>query len=364
MSVSPTVSVVVPAYNAQATLDETLTSIFAQTMSDLEVLVVDDGSKDGTWELLQQWQIAEPQRLHALQHPGGVNCGVAASRNLALDRAQGKFIAFIDADDAWLPHKLEKQLQAFEDLPAHVGVVFSNAWFARVEPGLNWSVADQWLPEYAQELAKLFSGEVGSSLELLLFEPRNDFQNWVMSPTPLVRASHFREGLRFIGPPRLSTQFEDYLMWLSLALRCEFAALQEPLAYYRVHHSQFVSRYVRKVRCLEYLRNTREVLQLLVENSSPLVDRLNLQERIDRKFGEVMVRFVRSYRPSQTMTVRSVSMSDVMPLLQLALEYRVAYLVLASLVRRWLDATSYRLLHANRPAVWIRLLARSVRQVL
>ncbi len=361
---SPTVSVVVPAYNAQATLNDTLVSILSQTMSDLEVLVVDDGSKDGTWELLQQWQQAEPRRVHAMQHPGGVNRGVAASRNLALDRASGKFIAFVDADDAWLPHKLERQLQAFENLPEHVGVVFSNAWFAQVEPGLPWSAGEQWLPEHAKDIPKLFSGEVGSSLKCLLLEPRNDFRNWVMSPTPLVRASHFRQGLRFIGPPRLSTQFEDYLMWLSLALRCEFVALQEPLAYYRVHQSQFVSRYVRKVRCLEYLRNTREVLQLLLEDGGPLMAHLDLQARIEHKFGEVMVCFARSYRPSQTLTVRSVAMSDVMPLLQMAMEYRVAYSVFAALVARWIDATSHRLLYANRLAGWSRVLLKRARQAL
>ena len=355
MSVSPTVSVVVPAYNAQATLDETLTSIFAQTMSDLEVLVVEDGSKDGTWELLQQWQIAEPQRLHALQHPGGVNCGVAASRNLALDRAQGKFIAFIDADDAWLPHKLEKQLQAFEDLPENVGVVFADSWYVRLCAGQDWEAGEKWLHPRSGELSFRFHGQATSSAEQLLFEPHGEFHNWVMSPTPLVRSSLFASGLRFVGPPRLNTQFEDYLMWLMLSLRCEFVAIQEPLAYYRIHDTQFISRYVRQARCLHYLKATRELLDILQQECQDEIARRGWRQRIDRRFAEVAGALLSRYRPAASATIGQVPWVDVLPLLRFAQQHGMLMPVLEALVTRVQGSLRHRLTANRLSNLWRRI---------
>lgn len=351
---TPKVSVIVPAYNAQNTLGDTLSSVLAQTMGDLEVLVVDDGSTDGTWDLLQQWRQADPQRIHALQHPAGVNRGVSATRNLALDRARGGFVAFLDADDAWVPHKLQRQLLAFERLPEHVGVVFSNAWFVREEPARVWPDGERWLPQRAGEMDVLFAGSPGSTIEQLLFQPPTDFRNCVMSPTPLVRASYFADGLRFIGPPRLSTQFEDYLMWLMLALRCEFVALQEPLAYYRVHETQFVSRYVRRARCLNYLQHNADVLSILEEEDGDLLRRFSFEERVSEKFLRVMAHLLRNYQPSAGLTIKTVSASDVLPLMIMGARYGSIWRITEALALRFFDATMHRLLRANRLASLIR----------
>jgi glycosyltransferase involved in cell wall biosynthesis len=107
---APEVSVVVPAFNAGRTIADALASIFAQTYSDFEVVVVDDGSTDETGARLAQWG----DRIVLLRQPNG---GPARARNAGIARARGRLIAFLDADDVWLPRKLERQVAYFDRFP-------------------------------------------------------------------------------------------------------------------------------------------------------------------------------------------------------------------------------------------------------
>lgn len=101
------VSVVMPAYNAASTLRASMDSVFAQTHADVELLVIDDRSKDATWDIVQEVAAREP-RLVPIRMPQ--NGGVAAARNAGLEAATGTHIAFLDSDDRWLPDKLALQL--------------------------------------------------------------------------------------------------------------------------------------------------------------------------------------------------------------------------------------------------------------
>jgi glycosyltransferase involved in cell wall biosynthesis len=103
----PLVSVVVPAFNAVETLARTLESIMAQTYRHLEILVVDDGSKDGTCELAEKFA----QRDARIRVLTKMNGGVASARNLGILEAKGEYVAPVDADDLWHPTKIEKQLR-------------------------------------------------------------------------------------------------------------------------------------------------------------------------------------------------------------------------------------------------------------
>jgi teichuronic acid biosynthesis glycosyltransferase TuaG len=100
------VSVVMPAYNAEATLESSIRSVQAQTREDWELIVVDDGSADRTVELAQAAAAADP-RIRVIRQR---NRGVAAARNVGIDAARGRYLAFLDADDTWLPGKLSRQL--------------------------------------------------------------------------------------------------------------------------------------------------------------------------------------------------------------------------------------------------------------
>ncbi|QHO91301.1 glycosyltransferase family 2 protein [Actinomyces sp. 432] len=103
----PLVSVIVPAFNSERHINQALDSVLAQSMPDLEVLVVDDASRDRTLALAQERAAADP-RVQVLAQPA--NRGVAQARNLALARARGRYIAYLDADDQWAPRKLERQI--------------------------------------------------------------------------------------------------------------------------------------------------------------------------------------------------------------------------------------------------------------
>lgn len=103
----PLVSVIIPAYNAEFFIEKTLNSVLSQTYKNIEVLVVDDGSQDRTAEIITS--IAKiDSRVFLLQQS---NAGVAAARNLAINKCRGEYIAPIDADDIWYPQNLEKQVQ-------------------------------------------------------------------------------------------------------------------------------------------------------------------------------------------------------------------------------------------------------------
>ncbi len=105
------VSVVIPVYNGVKYLSEAIESVLAQTTQPMEVIVVDDGSSDGTAEISRQYS------LH-IRYIYQSNAGAGAARNRGVELARGKFIAFLDADDLWVAEKLSLQLAAFEKNPA------------------------------------------------------------------------------------------------------------------------------------------------------------------------------------------------------------------------------------------------------
>ncbi|GET35682.1 glycosyltransferase family 2 protein [Microseira wollei] len=115
------VSVIIPAYNAERFIERTLKSVLAQTYHNLEVIVVDDGSQDRTAQIVQS--IAqEDRRVRLLQQP---NAGVAAARNLGIQKSRGEFVAPIDADDIWYPQNIEKQVKCIIESDSSVGLVYS-----------------------------------------------------------------------------------------------------------------------------------------------------------------------------------------------------------------------------------------------
>lgn len=114
---SPTVSVIIPAYNATCFIHGALASLQAQTFEDFETLVIDDGSTDGTVDLVTSTYPSA--RCLQIQHGGP-----ARARNAGIRESRGEFIAFLDADDSWLPRKLEKQVAAMRQDPA-IGMSFT-----------------------------------------------------------------------------------------------------------------------------------------------------------------------------------------------------------------------------------------------
>jgi glycosyltransferase involved in cell wall biosynthesis len=108
--------------DAERFLDEAVESVLAQDYPSWELLLVDDGSTDRSGAIARGWAARHPDRVRYVTHPGGVNRGMSASRNLGIVHARGSLLAFLDADDVWLPHKLTVQVGLAAEHP-EVGMV-------------------------------------------------------------------------------------------------------------------------------------------------------------------------------------------------------------------------------------------------
>jgi glycosyltransferase involved in cell wall biosynthesis len=129
MQREPAVSVIVCFLNEERFLAEAVASVVAQTFTDWELLLVDDGSSDGSSAIARQLAAADGGRIDYLDHADHRNLGLSASRNAGIRRARGRFIAFLDADDAWYPGKLEQQVAILEAHPQAAMVIgASNYW--------------------------------------------------------------------------------------------------------------------------------------------------------------------------------------------------------------------------------------------
>jgi GT2 family glycosyltransferase len=116
------ISVIIPAYNAERTLLETVDSVQNQTLSDIEIIIINDGSTDRTWNTIEN---LSDSRIKAFSYENG---GVAVARNRGIAQATGEFVAFIDADDLWTPDKLDLQLAALKQHP-EAGIAYSWNYF-------------------------------------------------------------------------------------------------------------------------------------------------------------------------------------------------------------------------------------------
>ena len=113
----PVVSVVLIFFNEARFVEEAINSVIAQTFRNWELLLVDDGSSDGSADIARRYASVFPVRIRYLAHTGGANRGPSASRNLGIQHARGSFLAFLDGDDVWLPQKLAEQLPMLEREP-------------------------------------------------------------------------------------------------------------------------------------------------------------------------------------------------------------------------------------------------------
>ncbi|MDO9714397.1 glycosyltransferase family 2 protein [Paracraurococcus lichenis] len=206
------VAVVIPAYNAAATIDETLRSVRNQTHRALEIMVVDDGSTDGTAAIVEGHAF-EDCRVKLFRQS---NAGVAAARNRGIAEAEGELVAPIDADDLWHPHKIERQLQALRAGGEAVGLVYT--WTAFIDQKSRIiSLHDQPTDE-GYVLDRMCLGNLlgnGSSA--------------LMRKTVVLEAGSYDPSLRAMQ----AQGCEDYQLYLKIAARYRFAVVREHLTGYR-----------------------------------------------------------------------------------------------------------------------------------
>lgn len=131
MNKKPIVSVIIPFFNTEKFIKEAIESVFEQTYDNWELLLVDDGSTDGSTEIVLLHTLNKTEKVRYLQHEGRQNRGTGASRNLGIYHAKGKYIALLDSDDVWFPKKLEQQVAIMEAQPEAAMVYASSLiWYS------------------------------------------------------------------------------------------------------------------------------------------------------------------------------------------------------------------------------------------
>jgi glycosyltransferase involved in cell wall biosynthesis len=212
----PLISVIVPAYNAEATLRECVESILHQSFDDFEVIIVNDGSTDSTSKLAAEIA-SEDRRVQVVDQD---NLGVSAARNRGLQTARGYYVCVLDADDIWVPDKLDSQLAALgqeQDLVVIGGL----RRFADNENGRQWLT--ETMPPDVDEQSDCLATVMhlpSASMNLIgtMLAPRKyllEIRGW---------------------NDRLKTG-EDWDVWLQLCSRVRFKALKKTLSYYRKHEA-------------------------------------------------------------------------------------------------------------------------------
>lgn len=212
------ISIVIPAYNAETTIMETIKSVQQQTFSNWELIIINDGSTDRTVQLVNE---INDSRLKVFSYQNG---GLSVARNRGISNAKGEFIAFLDADDLWTPDKLELQLKALEKNP-EAGVAYSWTYF--MEEKGKYCHIDKTL---------FFEGNVLANLLT---------DNFIASGSnPLIS----REAIESVGEFDTSLRaVEDWDYWLRLAAKWQFAVVPKPQIFYRLSSSSMSS----KVECME-----------------------------------------------------------------------------------------------------------------
>jgi teichuronic acid biosynthesis glycosyltransferase TuaG len=221
MTADPLVTVVVPTYNRARLIGETIESILAQTLPQIELIVISDGCTDDTEAVVGAF--TDPRIRIVQQSNSG---GPARPRNAGVELARGKYVAFCDDDDLWMPEKLEKQVALMEQNP-DVALCFTR--------GITFGDGDFF------SRRALKRGVRSNHFRALLFG------NFIANSSVLVR----RSVLKSVGPfntERFLHGAEDYEMWLRIAYEHKLMKLDEKLIKYRVHRSNLAANRVKGTR--------------------------------------------------------------------------------------------------------------------
>ncbi len=213
----PTVSVIIPAYNADKFLPEAIESVLNQTYQSYELIVVNDGSTDKTEEILLTFKdrvLCKHQK----------NRGPSAARNAGIEIAQGKYISFLDADDLWTPDKLEVQV-AFLEIHPDIAFVCADH--------LDFNASEVVLHSFLEDKKKTFGESLVTEIPIQDAFGKLIRENFVSTPTVMVRKSCLEKTGLF---DESLWSVEDRDLWFRIAAKFHLACLPKILCKRRIHH--------------------------------------------------------------------------------------------------------------------------------
>jgi alpha-1,3-rhamnosyltransferase len=219
MKNSPLVSVIIPAYNHELYIEEALQSVINQTYKNIQLVVINDGSIDGTHSKITNF--IEKNNNFNIEYLSKPNEGICRTLNKGLELAKGKYVALLASDDMCMPDRIEKQLQLMEE-NSNIGLVFSDHYFMRFNQLTHIKATD-----YKPNIKKCFINNIQNvnMYEKLLTD------NIIPALTVFIRKECFDK----VGGFDNNLWAEDYDMWLRISKEFPIAFIDEPLAYYRIH---------------------------------------------------------------------------------------------------------------------------------
>jgi glycosyltransferase involved in cell wall biosynthesis len=205
----PRVTVIIPCYNRERFIRETIDSALSQTYPNMDVVVIDDGISDGSRKILDDYG----KQLRILEHPGKTNKGQSASINLAIQSTDSEYIAVLDSDDVWLHNKIEVQVEMLEK-NKDIGLVYVNGY------------AIDCTGEKLYKLIEDNRVDAGNPEKILLEYYIGPPSSWLLRRSILEITGGFDESMR---------SAQDHDMAIRLAEVTKLAYIEEPLWYYRRH---------------------------------------------------------------------------------------------------------------------------------
>lgn len=251
------VSVNIPVYNGSDYIRDTLESVLAQTVKDFEIIIIDDGSNDGSGQVIKEFK--DSRIKYFFQE----NKGIGAARNAAIEMSQGEYIAFLDQDDLWLPTKLEEELAMF-DKGRDIGLVFCNTIFFSYKGDLFSYYGKEKPPQgmvFRQLLRKYFL-----SLE-----------------TVMVR----RSVLETVGLFPDYMMAEEYDLFLRIAYKFPFGYVDKALSKYRLHDKNYS--WGRELEEIKEIRMTIDTLCHNIPEFENIYAKELLEKGEDLSFSEAIV---------------------------------------------------------------------------
>jgi alpha-1,3-rhamnosyltransferase len=322
----PLVTAVVPVYNHENYVIESIRSIVNQTYRNVELIVINDGSKDGSHERVLSLTEECKQRFVRFEYINRENIGLSATLNQALSMAKGKYFTALASDDIAFPEKVESLVNTLEAKGPSYAAAFGNAWFiddkgekirldntGRISEDVRSCAYDNFIEFYAAERISNPTGEDFGTYRTLIEG------NYLPAMSNVIRTAAISEA----GGWTAGNLIEDWEMWLKLAKRYKLAYVDAPVAFYRWHamNSVKVDGYAPALYSLlqvvdreeQYCQDNgiitlwnrshnRFVYQLLRNKQFPSSKKLSLLKTTNKRsllifiIGVVARRFTRSFR--------------------------------------------------------------------
>ncbi|MEO7046844.1 MAG: glycosyltransferase [Ferruginibacter sp.] len=217
----PLVTVGLALYNGADYIIETLNSINNQTYNHIEIVIVDDGSKDHSFEICRQWETVSRFPVFFLKNV--INMGLPAARNVLISKANGKYLSLFDQDDIMLPNKIENDVSFFEKRQENVALIYSNL-------NLINEKGEFFGNGYFERIG--FQGQANTDVFLELVQT-----NFIPAPSVMLRS----EILKKSGGYDESLQFDDWDMWLRISKDYQFVFHDKVNVNYRIHNSSMMA---------------------------------------------------------------------------------------------------------------------------